>query len=296
MNSDVHRVQTRLLDIAYEERGPRDGSPVILLHGWPDDVRTWDGVVMPLATAGFRTIAPYLRGFGPTRFLDDGTMRSGQLSALGLDVVEMGKALSLDRFAIVGHDWGARAAYIAATEDAEHVSHVVAISVGAGTNDPGQQLPLRQAKNYWYHWYFCLSRGDEQVRGACRDLCRFLWNTWSPTWQYSPEEFDATAASFDNPDWATITVHSYRHRWGQAESDPRYDELEHRLAAAPVSRVPTLVIHGGADACNDPVTSENKERFFAGRYERRVLPNIGHFPQREDPDRVAGEIIRWLRG
>jgi pimeloyl-ACP methyl ester carboxylesterase len=296
MNRDIRYVQTQLLNLAYEESGPTSGFPVVLLHGWPDDVRTWDGVVARLHDSGFCTITPYLRGFGPTRFVKESTIRSGQLSALGSDVIEMAEALSLDRFALVGHDWGARAAYIAASEYAEHISHLVAISVGYGTNNPDQSLPIRQARNYWYHWYFCLPRGIDPVRNSRRELCRFMWETWSPTWRHSAAEYDETAASFDNPDWADVTIHSYRHRWGYAESDPRYSELELRFSSIPRIEVPTLMLHGGADACNDPATSMNKEQYFTNRYERRVLANVGHFPQREDPETVANEIIAWLRG
>ncbi len=291
----IRRVETSLLNIAYEERGPSGGFPVILLHGWPDDVRTWDGVVATLNDAGFRTIALYLRGFGPTRFRDGSTMRSGQLSALGGDVIEMAQALGLDRFAIVGHDWGARAAYIAATELSERVTRLVAISVGYGTNSSDQQLPLTQVKNYWYHWYFSLPRGIELVRNARRELGKFMWRTWSPTWQFSESDYSETAASFENPDWADVTIHSYRHRWGLAEGDPRYADLERRLALLPQISIQTLVLHGGADACNDPATSAGKEIFFTGRYERKLLPNLGHFPQRENPKIVAQEIIAWLR-
>ena len=295
MSRDIRYVRTSLLNIAYEERGPADGLPVILLHGWPDDARTWDGVCTRLTAVGFRTITPYLRGFGPTRFLEDSTMRSGQLAALGRDVADMAEALRLDRFALVGHDWGARAAYIAATEYGQHVVHVVAISVGYGTNHPGQSLPLQQARNYWYHWYFCLPRGVALVTHSRRELCRFMWDTWSPTWRYGSSDYDETARSFDNPDWAEITIHSYRHRWGHAEGDPRYDELEARLAKVPASAVPTLVLHGEADACNHPATSEDKQKHFSNRYQRRLLPGVGHFPQREDPDTVANEIIAWLQ-
>src|SRR5262245_32335606 len=244
MGTGLHRVQTELLDIAYEERGPSEGLPVILLHGWPDDIRTWDSVVAPLNAAGFRTIAPYLRGFGPTRFRTESTLRSGQLAALGSDVVELAGALRLGRFALVGHDWGARAAYVAASELGPQVSHLVALSVGYGTNDPGQQLPLVQVRNYWYHWYFALARGIDLVEDARRELGEFLWRTWSPGWRFADADYAATAASFDNPDWADVTVHSYRHRWGHAEGDPRYGALEPRLSAAPAVGVPTLVLHG----------------------------------------------------
>jgi len=295
MRNGIHFVQTELLDIAYEERGPREGLPVILLHGWPDDIRTWDGVVERLSAAGFRTIAPYLRGFGRTRFRTESTTRSGQLSALGSDVVEMAEALRLGRFALVGHDWGARAAYIAATEVGPRVTHLVALSVGYGTNDPGQQLPLVQVRNYWYHWYFALPRGIDLVKNSRRELGKFLWATWSPAWQFADADYAATAASFDNPDWAGVTVHSYHHRWGYAEGDPRYDALERRLSSVPAIHVPTLVLHGDADACNDPLTSADKERYFTNRYERKLLPALGHFPQREAADIVADEISAWLR-
>jgi pimeloyl-ACP methyl ester carboxylesterase len=286
---------TTLLRTAYCERGSAAHPPVLLLHGWPDDASGWDKVAARLALADFRTIAPYLRGFGPTRFLDASTPRTGQLAALGSDVLELADALGLERFAVVGHDWGARAAYIAATEKPERISHVIALSVGYGTNAPTQDLPLRQAKNYWYHWLFCLPRGETIVKTRRRQLCEFMWETWSPGWTYEPADFAHTAESFDNPDWAEITIHSYRHRWGHAAGDPRYVELEHRLSEPPIVNVPTLVLHGAADACNDPATSAGKERFFASRYQRQLLAGVGHFPQREEPDAVADAIIAWLR-
>src|SRR5262249_24492828 len=156
----------------------------------------------------------FLRGCGPGRFRSGATIRSGQLSALGSDVIELVRALGLGHFAVVGHDWGARAAYIAAAELAQQITHVVALSVGSGTNDPHQQLPLVQIRNYWYHWYFALPRGIDLVKNSRRELGKFLRTTWSPTWQFADADYAATAASFDNPDWAEVTVHSYRHRWG----------------------------------------------------------------------------------
>lgn len=293
--SRIDYIQTKFLDVAFEQEGRPSDPPVILLHGWPDDVRTWDRIVPRLTAAGFRTIAPYLRGFGPTRFRSGSTLRSGQIAALGADLIEMAQALGLERFALVGHDWGARAAYIAAAEIPDRVSHVVALSVGYGTNHPDQALPIHQVRNYWYHWYFCLPRGAELVRQSGRELARFMWQTWSPTWTFSDAEYDETARSFENPDWAGITIHSYRHRWGQAEGDPHYDALEHRLARPAKLAVPTLVLHGAADGANDPVTSAGKEQYFSSRYKREVLPNVGHFLQREDPERVADEIIAWLK-
>ena len=295
--TEFQYARTELLDIAYFDRGNRDGFPVVLLHGWPDDALTWGRVSPGLIDAGFRVIVPYLRGFGPTRFISAETPRSGQLAALGRDVVELADALRLERFALVGHDWGARAAAIATTEvqATGRVSHLAMLSVGYGTNDPNQKLPLEQIQNYWYHWYMSLPRGLELVRDDRKTFTRYIWNVWAPNWKLASEEFDATAASFENPDWFEIVIHSYRHRWGYAVGDPRYADLEKRLNPPPTVQVPTLVLHGADDPCNRPFTSEGKERFFTGRYARKLLPGIGHFPQREAAGEVADELVVFLQ-
>lgn len=294
--AEPSRVRTPVLEIAYEEGGPADGLPVLLLHGWPDDVRTWDRIRPALNRAGLRTIAPYLRGFGPTRFLSPQSMRSGQLAALAQDALDLADALGLARFAVVGHDWGARAAYIASALWPERITHCVALSVGWGTNAPAQPLSLRQARNYWYHWYMALERGAALVREDGRALARFLWETWGPPGWFRDDEFELTARSFENPDWAEVTLHSYRHRWGLAPGDPAYDPVERRLHPTPAIAVPTLVIHGAADACNDPTTSEGREGLFTGPYRRILLEGVGHFPQREAPEAVAEAIVSFLRG
>ena len=287
-------IRTKLLDIACEVTGPKDGPHIILLHGWPDDARTWDGILPFLHTAGYRTIVPFLRGYGETRFRDALTPRSGQLSALAQDLIDLAQAMKLSKFIVVGHDWGARAAYIAATHFAPSVTHCVAISVGYGTNDPKQKLSLVQARNYWYHWYMALESGAAQLKDDRRDFTRFLWKTWSPAWNFSEEEFQNTAKSFDNADWVEVVLHSYRHRWGLAAGDPQYDALEKALNPAPPVDVPTLVIHGGGDRVNDPSTSEGRENFFKSRYDRVVLDGLGHFPQREAPEAVALTITEFL--
>jgi pimeloyl-ACP methyl ester carboxylesterase len=238
---------------------------------------------------------PYLRGCGPTRFHSRETARAGQLAALGQDVIELADAIGLRSFALVGHDWGARAAYIASVLLPARVTHCVALSVGWGTNDPGQRLALKQVQNYWYHWYMALDRGAALVREDRRNFTRYIWTIWNPRWRISEEEFAATAASFDNPDWAEVVLHSYRVRWGLAPPSPDYAATEARLAAEPIIRVPTLLIHGGGDPCNDPSTSENKEHFFASRYQRVVLEGVGHFPQRESPAAVADAIVRFMQ-
>jgi pimeloyl-ACP methyl ester carboxylesterase len=286
--------ETDRLAIACEISGPVDGAPLILLHGWPDDARTWDRVLPAIHAAGRRTYVPYLRGFGPTRFRDPATLRSGQLAALGQDLIDLADTIGLRHFAVVGHDWGARAAYIAAALVPQRISHCVALSVGWGTNDPNQQLALRQVQNYWYHWYMALDRGAALVREDRMSFTRHIWNIWNPNWPVTEEEFAATARSFENPDWADVTLHSYRVRWGLAAKDPAYAATEAKLAADPTIAVPTLVIHGGGDPCNEPATSEGKERFFTGDYERLVLDRVGHFPQREAADAVARAIIRFI--
>ena len=170
----------------------------------------------------------------------------------------------------------------------------MALSVGWGTNDPGQRLSLKQIQNYWYHWYMALDRGADLVRNDRIQFTRHIWKIWNPNWSISDAEFSATAASFENPDWADIVVHSYRVRWGYAQGDRAYAGVEARLAGTPTIRVPTLVIHGGGDPCNDPSSSEGKERFFSARYERVVIERVGHFPQREAPAAVAAAVVRFL--
>jgi len=286
---------TSLLQVAYEERGRPDAEAVLLLHGWPDDVRTWDAVADRLARAGCRTLAPYLRGFGPTRFLDPATPRSGQLTALAQDAVELLDALGVSRCVLVGHDWGARAAYIIAALWPERVERLVALSVGYGTNNnPGFRPSYEQAQRYWYHWFFHLDRGREALTHDRRSLCRYLWRAWMPSWPFDEAAFERTARSWDNPDWVEVTLHSYRHRWQGAAGDPRYDRLEGRMAGPPVIGVPTRVLHGEEDGANLPATSEGLDRLFAGAYRRELLPGVGHFPSRERPDAVAEAILQPL--
>lgn len=290
----LQQIETPSLSIACEISGPADGSPVILLHGWPDDVRTWDAMLPGLHAAGWRCIVPYLRGFGPTRFRSEAIPRSGQLSALGQDVLDLADALALQRFAVIGHDWGARAAYIAALLAPERVRACVALSVGWGTNDPDQPLSLQQMQNYWYHWLMALERGAKLVRNRRRELTRHIWEIWNPNWAIADGDFETTAAAFDNPDWAEITLHSYRVRWGHAPRYPDHDAIEARLAADQTIRVPTLVVHGGADPCNGPTTSEGKDHLFADSYRRVVLPDVGHFPQREAPLAVLDAVLGFI--
>ena len=288
-------INTPRLRIAYRQHGCPSDEPIILLHGWPDDIHTWDQLVAPLVAQNFRLIVPYLRGAGETRFLDARTPRSGQLSALAQDLLDLADALKLERFIVIGHDWGARAAYNAAVLAPDRLKCCIALSVGWGTNDPGQTLSLSQARNYWYHWYMATPRGTEAVKKERRDLACLLWQTWSPSWQFTQAEFRETTHSFDNPDWPAVTLHSYCHRWGFAESDNYYAAQEDRLRRQNIISVPTLVLHGEDDGANGVATSAHREHLFSGPYHRVVIPQVGHFPQREKPALVAAEILAWLK-
>lgn len=287
-------VDTPLLRIGYEEWNPAGARTVVLLHGWPDSVRCWNGVAPVLAQAGWRVLAPALRGFAPTTFRAAQAPRSGQLAALGRDLLDFVDALQLNQPALVGHDWGARAAGNACGLRPGIASHLALLSVGYGTNDPAQPLAVEQARLYWYHWYLATARGERALREDRRAFCRFMWDTWAPPGWYQPEEFEATAAAFDGPDWVEVVLHSYRHRWGHAAGDPHYAADEAALQPAPVLAVPTLVLHGEADGVNPPSTSAGKERYFSARYERQLLPGVGHFPQREAPAAVAAALLAFL--
>jgi pimeloyl-ACP methyl ester carboxylesterase len=287
-------VETSLLRVAYEEHNPDAPRSVVLLHGWPDSTRCWSFIAPGLAQAGWRVIVPALRGFSPTHFLRSDTPRTGQLSALGRDLLEFIDAMGLERPALVGHDWGARAAAIACGLRPGVASHLVMMSVGYGTNGPSQVLSLDQVRNYWYHWFMATPRGERAVRDDRKALARIMWDTWAPPGWFSEQEFEETAAAFDNDDWPDVTLHSYRHRWGHADGDPRYAADEIALNPAPVLDVPTLVLHGEEDGVNDPRTSAGKEIYFRGGYLRHVLPGVGHFPQREAPQQVLSRLFAFL--
>ncbi len=291
---ELKQVVANPLEIAYLELGQPNGEAVVALHGWPDDATTYRAVAEELGRHGFRVLAPYLRGFGPTRFAVPMTSKSGQLTALADDLRAFVDALGFDRFYLIGHDWGARAAYIFAALYPQRVRGLVALSVGYGTNAPDQALSYEQTSRYWYHWFFATPRGRSTLAADRRGLCRYLWRTWAPRWRFSEREFEETARSWDNEDWVTITLHSYQHRWGFAPGDPRYDELERRMAALPKINVPTIVLHGKQDGATLPETSAGKDRFFTAGYERRVL-EVGHFIPREAPEEVALALRQLAR-
>jgi pimeloyl-ACP methyl ester carboxylesterase len=286
--------ETPLLRIGYKEWNPEGKRTIVLAHGWPDSLRCWHEVAPWLVDAGYRVIAPALRGFLPTTFLSDDTPRTGQLSALGRDMVDFVQALQLDQPVLVGHDWGARAVANACGLQPGIASHMVLLSVGYGTNDPNQALSIEHSHLYWYHWFMATERGMQTVREEGKAFAQHMWDHWAPSGWYLPNEFDQTAMAFNNPDWADVVLHSYQHRWGHAAGDPYYDQDEARLQPAPVINIPSLVLHGALDGASLPATSANKAQFFSGRYERQVMPGVGHFPQREAPAKVAAAILKFI--
>jgi pimeloyl-ACP methyl ester carboxylesterase len=285
---------TSVLRIAYEEGGPADGPPVLLLHGWPDDPHTYDAVAPALQKAGFRTVVPWLRGFGETSFLSGEIMRSGEMVAMAQDALDLADALGIKTFAVVGHDWGARIAYVLASVSPERITQIVAMSVGW---QPGElQTPgLEQVRKYWYQWFMATDRGAETVKHDPRAFARIQWETWAPQDWFTDAEFEATAKSFENPDWPEITLHSYTVRWGEAKKDPRYRELDRRAMSAPSISVPTLMIQGGADGVTLAATTAGKDKYFTGGYKRAVLNGVGHFPTREAPDDVNKLLLDFLK-
>lgn len=286
-------IRTPRLDIAYLEWNPAGARTAVLLHGWPDSPESWHTVAQRLAAEGYRVLCPALRGFGATRFLDPATPRSGELAALGRDLLDFIAALGLARPLLVGHDWGARAASNACGLQPDVAAQLVLLSIGYGTNDPSQTLALEQARNYWYHWFMATPRGADTVRNEAQAFTRYMWDTWSPAGWYTEAEFAQAAHAFDNPDWAAVVLHSYRHRWSFVAGDPAYADDNAQLTPAPQLAVPTLVLHGGADTCNLPATSEGRAHYFTGGFERRVLDGVGHFPQREAPQAVADAILKF---
>ena len=285
---------TSTLKIAYEAGGPSNGFPVILLHGWPDDVRTYDGVVPILNAAGFRTIVPYLRGFGDTSFVSKEAIRSGEIVAMAQDAIDLADVLNLGKFAVIGHDWGARIAYALAIVIPQRISGIVTLSVGW---QPGE-LPtpnLKQAHAYWYQWFMTTKRGRQVVRNNGKDFARTQWENWSPLGWFSDDEFERTAKSFENPDWPEITCHSYSVRWGEADKDPSYADLDRLVTGAESISTPTLMIQGGSDAVTLAATTEGKDQYFTGGYTRHVLPGVGHFPTREAPEATNKLILDFLR-
>ena len=295
MDAPIKHIRTATLDVAYEESGAADGAPVVLLHGWPYDPRCYDDVVPPLVEAGCRIIVPYLRGFGPTRFLSAQTPRSGQQAALASDLRDLMDALAVERAVLAGYDWGGRAACIVAALWPQRVRGLVTGNGYNLQNIPASVKPLDPATEHrlWYQYYFHTERGRAGLEANRRALARLLWRLWSPPWPFDDATFARSAASFDNADFVAVTIQSYRHRFGYAAGDPALEPIEAQLAASPKITVPTIALQGEDDGVQPPEAATKQDGHFTGPFSRRVLPGVGHNPPQEAP-RAFAEAVRDL--
>jgi pimeloyl-ACP methyl ester carboxylesterase len=289
----LKRVTAGVLEVAYEEAGPADGAPVVLLHGFPYDVTAFAETTPLLVARGCRVIAPYLRGYGPTRFVSPATPRSGQQAVLGHDLLELLNALAIPRAVLAGYDWGGRAACVVAALWPERARGLVSCG-GYNIQDiAGSATPRAPEQEYrsWYQYYFHGERGRAGLAANRRELGKLLWRLWSPSWRFDDATYARTVNSFDNPDFVEVVIHSYRHRFGLAPGDPAVNKTEERLAAHPPITVPTVVLHGADNGVSPASGSAEHTRFFTGPYERRLLPHVGHNVPQEAPREFAEAVL-----
>ena len=296
--ASVRTVRTSILEIGYYEAGDPSGFPVLLLHGFPDDAHAYDQVAPVLARAGYRAISVFLRGFGPTRFLDRNAARTAEQAAIGQDVIDLADALNLPRFAVAGYDWGGRAAAVASVFRPDRVR--AALLIGGysiqNTVTRGRPGAADGARRLWYQWYLNTEIGRDGLEQDRRGFCRLLWREWSPTWQFSDEMFERTAVSFDNPDFVDCVVHSYRHRNFNAAGEARFQDAERRLAERPPLTVPTLLLHGADDTLGrvDPAISQGERQNMPRIIAKHIVPGAGHFVPHEKPEPVAAALLELL--
>lgn len=294
----THTVRAGVLDVACHLAGPADGPPVLLLHGFPYDIQAYAEVAPRLAAAGCRVVVPYLRGHGPTRFVHAGIPRSGEQAALGADLLALLDALGIGRAVLAGYDWGGRAACVVATLWPERCTGLVSVNGYnlqdiARANEP--ESPEQEAA-YWYQYYFHGERGQRGLQANRLALCRLLWRTWSPTWAFDEATYARSAASFDNPDFVDVVIHSYRHRFGLVPGDPAVAGIERRIAAQPVITVPTVTLDGADDGVRFATDASRHAPRFCGPRRHAVLPGIGHNLPQEAPAAFADAVLSLLPG
>ena len=284
------------LSIAYEENGNADGTTIILLHGFPYDARAYDEVTKHLSTENCRIIVPYLRGFGPTKFLSPGTIRSGQQAALASDLIALMDALSIKKAIVGGYDWGGRACCIVSALFPERIIGLVSMAGYNIQNIPKYSEPVAPEIEMlnWYQYYFHSERGRLGLTKYRKEMCKLLWRNWSPTWKFDDDTFEATAVSFNNADFVEVVVHSYRHRYGLANGDPKFEKMEQSLQKQPTIKVPAIILDAEADGV-EPFSGTGKDaRYFEGGYERRVVKAIGHNLPQEAPGEFVEAILTLL--
>ena len=289
----VKQIDAGVLNVGYAEAGPANGTPVILIHGWPYDIHSYDEVAPFLGSKGYRVIIPYLRGYGTTRFLSDQTFRNGQPSAMAVDTIALMDALRIERAILGGFDWGARTADIVAALWPERCRGLVAVSgYLIGSQEIGRKpLPPEAELQWWYQFYFATERGRQGYEKYRREFAKLIWRTASPRWHFDEATFDRSAAALDNPDHVAIVIHNYRWRLGLVQGESKYDTLERRLTASPVISVPTITLEGDANGAPhpDPTTYAGK---FSGKYVHRLVEGgIGHNLPQEAPRAFADAVL-----
>lgn len=296
--ANLRFLRTGVLEIAYEEHGDPQGTPILLMHGFPYDVRSFDKVVAPLVEENFRVLLPYLRGYGQTRFLGPNAPRMAEQAAIAQDLLDFADGLGLDQFAVAGFDWGNRAACIAAILQPQRFLGQVAIG-GYSVQDtinPGGPAPARLESRLWYQWYFNTPRGEVGLRENRHDIIRYLWDTWSPEWNYSDEDYARSAASFENPDFVDVVIHSYRHRHGNAPGEERFLEMERMLAQRPVITVPAVVLRAGASGFGPPSRNPSGDQArFSALVDRQIVEGAGHDLPAHRPDAVVAALLTLLQ-
>ena len=291
-----NRVDAGVLSVAYAESGPREGAPVFLMHGFPYDIQAYAQVAPILARAGCRVIVPYLRGYGATRFLEPSTLRSGEQAALGADLLALMNALDISRATLAGYDWGGRAACVVAALWPERCSGLVSFNSYNIQNIAKAMQPdcPENERRMWYQYYFHSERGRAGLETDRQALIRFLWSTWSPTWNFDDAMFARSAPSFDNPDFVDVVIHSYRHRFGLVAGDPAYADIEQRLASQPAITVPAITFDGADDGVRSPSRAGVKGPGFAGPRSHRVVPGVGHNMPQEVPEVFAQAVLELV--
>jgi pimeloyl-ACP methyl ester carboxylesterase len=289
----LSQIDAGLLNIGYAQAGPAEGPAVILVHGWPYDIHSYVDVAPLLAAEGYRVIVPHVRGYGTTRFLSDETVRNGQQSALAVDAIALMDALDIDQAIVAGFDWGARTADVVAALWPERCNALVAVSGYLIGNQEVGKLPLPPTAElqWWYQFYFATERGRAGYEKYRHDFAKLIWRTASPKWDFDDATFDRSAASFDNPDHVAIAIHNYRWRLGIAEGEAEFDELEARLAEAPVITVPTITLEGDANGAPHPEPDTYAKKFSAKYSHRTITGGIGHNLPQEAPQAFAEAVI-----
>jgi pimeloyl-ACP methyl ester carboxylesterase len=293
----LRHVEAGVLEIAYYEEGPADGPAVMLLHGFPYDIHSYVDVAPRLAARGCRAVVPYLRGYGPTRFRDPATPRSGEQAAVGADLIALMDALGIKRAVFAGYDWGGRAACVAAALWPERCVGLVSVNGYLIQDIARAMVPAKPEREvpYWYQYYFQLERGRAGLAANRRGIARILWQQWSPNWAFDDACFERTAVAHDNPDYVDIVIHSYRHRFGLADGDPRYAGLQRRLAALPVISVPAITLDGDADGVAHPTDGAAQAAKFSGRRTHRVIPGAGHNLPQEEPEAFTAAVMELMK-